>query len=179
MNSTTMSATPSPSSSDDDHGSMFDDLVFNGTSFDMPHGSYYPQFFYDDHHDHDHYHDIPMTTTTTTTTEAPPKPKPMYARYQLLLLFNYGHLAFAFWFIMYIIWLMMKAVGRHKVRVLSEVAGCQCLMIFYCYQTRLPNHVFVKKREIQNPMAEKEAEIDLIYSYVTKQLSNFSKKYQN
>lgn len=177
MNSTTMSATPSPSSSDDDHGSMFDDLVFNGTSFDMPHGSYYPQFFYDDHHDHDHYHDIPMTTTTTT--EAPPKPKPMYARYQILLLFNYGHLAFAFWFIMYMIWLMMKAVGRHKVRVLSEVAGCQCLMIFYCYQTRLPNHVFVKKREIQNPMAEKEAEIDLIYSYVTKQLSNFSKKYQN
>lgn len=124
MNSTTMSATPSPSSSDDDHGSMFDDLVFNGTSFDMPHGSYYPQFFYDDHHDHDHYHDIPMTTTTTT--EAPPKPKPMYARYQILLLFNYGHLAFAFWFIMYMIWLMMKAVGRHKVRVLSEVAGCQC-----------------------------------------------------
>lgn len=114
-NDTMPVATPNPTA-DMDHPTS-DESIIDDPSFKMPHGSFYPQIFYDDHHNHFD-HDIPMTTTTTPAP--PPKTKPMYAHYSLRLKFWYAHLAFAFWFIMYMIWLMMKSVGRHKVRILLD-----------------------------------------------------------
>uniref|UniRef100_A0A336KZH8 CSON001846 protein n=1 Tax=Culicoides sonorensis TaxID=179676 RepID=A0A336KZH8_CULSO len=147
----TLMLTPNPmesdAPSDDDHKNFPSDFIFNGTSFDFPHHSYYPHAFYDEHHDdHHHYHE----TTTTTTTEAPVKSKPMYAHYQLRLKFWYANLAFAIWFIFYCVYLMVKSLGRHK--------------------TRFPNHATLRKREIEDLIQIKDDKIDLVYQIYEKNI---------
>lgn len=116
--STMPSATPYPAASPDMDHPPSDQIFFNDTSMPMPYGPYYPQIFYDDDH-HDHFHDHHHETITTTTTVAPPPPpsKPMYARYALRTKFWLGHLFFALWFLFYMVWLMMKSLGRHEVMV--------------------------------------------------------------
>lgn len=108
-----MSATPNPTdaASDDDKSNDHDHpLIFNGTWMPSMHGSFSPYIIYDHHH-----HDVPMMTTTTTTTEEPVKRKELYSHYPLRLKFWYFNMAFAFWFIWYCVYLMMKSLGRHKV----------------------------------------------------------------
>ena len=67
---------------------------------------------YDDHHHHHHHEE-----TTTTTTEPPPEEPRVkkYSYYYLGRKLWYIPLYFTLWFCLYVVFLIIRSIGRHKV----------------------------------------------------------------
>lgn len=75
-----------------------------------------PFWIYDvpGHDDHEHHHEI--ETTTTPAPETPAVVKEVYGHYPLTLKLWYVNIIFGLWFLVYCMWLILKSVGRYKVR---------------------------------------------------------------
>lgn len=96
----------------------------SGPPADFPKWQFDPHsdiiYDYDHHHHHHHDHD----DTTTTTTVAPPEPEEprvkKYSYYYLGRKLWYIPLYFTLWFCLYVIALIIRSIGRHKVRKKNE-----------------------------------------------------------